>query len=273
MWHRSAFASWTYNEPWPNAAHGCMVEYYGKPKMAYYYVKKSCSQVDISCVYDDIECRPDKPLDLEIWVSNVTSLSLKDSRYRWRIFNTAGELLWEEEKIIDINALGSDIAGKIRWRPSPGMDGEVALVYVELMNSADSIMSNHLYTFGIRDNVMQKHEKQAPKPLLKGLLEALPAKLEITATDMEKTDKGNLKAILEIRNTGENNGLFIQLDAETKDHYGVYFDNNYFFLPRGDSRKVKVEIVPAVTDIVVEQIVFSARAWNSGKETVAVKKK
>ena len=27
-------ASWTFDEPWPNAAHGCVIDYYGQTKHA-----------------------------------------------------------------------------------------------------------------------------------------------------------------------------------------------------------------------------------------------
>ena len=47
-WHRSGCVSWTFNEPWPNAAHGCIVEYYGLPKMVLYYTRASYAPVDAS---------------------------------------------------------------------------------------------------------------------------------------------------------------------------------------------------------------------------------
>jgi beta-mannosidase len=34
-WHRSAMLLWTLNEPWPNAAHGCIIDYRGLPKHAW----------------------------------------------------------------------------------------------------------------------------------------------------------------------------------------------------------------------------------------------
>ncbi|MGC9341062.1 MAG: hypothetical protein ACP5E3_00020, partial [Bacteroidales bacterium] len=253
---------------------GCLVEYYGKPKMAYYYAKKSCSQVDISCVYEDLECRPDKPLDMEVWVSNLLSDQLEGSRYRWRIFNTNGKLLWKEEKSVDIPALKSDIAGKIRWRPSPDMGGDVALVYVELMSSADSIMADHLYTFGIRDVAPAQQEGEQQEPLLRGLLEAPGSRLEIMAKNVfVNEDQEEWRTVLEIKNREVNNALLVRLDAETTGDYQVYFDRNYFFLPAGETCHAESKIVFPGPEISTDQVVFTAKAWNSAKESATVELK
>ena len=52
--HRSLMASWTFDEPWPNAAHGCIVDYYGLPKMAFYWVRDALRMVDVALAYSDI---------------------------------------------------------------------------------------------------------------------------------------------------------------------------------------------------------------------------
>lgn len=263
MWHRSAFASWTFNEPWPNAAHGCLVEYYGKTKMAYYFAKGSCSPVDVSFVYDDLECRPDKPLALEVWVSNVTAKKLDGSKYRWRIFNTQGELLEEQTQNIDIQPQESKVVGKATWQPQASMDGEVALVYLELLDSKGGKLAEHLYTFGVRSG--------GQKPLLQGMLDAAPTKLEIKSEDFKPAGQDQWQTTVEVKNTGDKNALYVALNVETKGACHAYFGDNYFFLPPGQTRKIPVNLTSCKSEIIAKGVPVSAKAWNSAEETIRVR--
>ena len=96
-WHRSACASWTYNEPWPNASHGCIVEYSGRPKMAYYYVKQAYAPVDVLAVYSSLSCEAGKPLSAEIWATQDGLTDLRDFKCRYRIFSSRGDLCAEKD--------------------------------------------------------------------------------------------------------------------------------------------------------------------------------
>lgn len=260
MWHRSSFLSWTYNEPWPNAAHGCLVEYYGKPKMALYYTKKTCNLIDISCVYDNLECSPDKPLNLELWVSNLLQNELKQCRYRWTIFNTKGELMWREERLIDIAALKSNIIGKIEWRPTLDMNGDVALVYVELVDSVNNALADHLYTFGIRGYESFTKERKA---LLQRLLVMPFTKYEIVKKSVKCVNPDEMELSFEIKNVGNNNGLFVSMDTDVEFKDLIFFDQNYIFIPKGESKIIKVKIVKMEHEIKLSSIRFSLSSWNS----------
>jgi len=165
---------------------------------------------------------------------------MKSRIYRWRIFNARGELLCKEEAKIDINPYPNHIVRKIRWRPSPFMEGNVALVYVELLNPEGSMLTDHLYTFAIRNEVSFQSDMKCLKTLLKGLLNAKPTELEIDSGFLKK-NKDGWEHILEIKNKGTNNALFVKLDSEMKEDYKVYFNNNYFFLLSEESRRVKAE--------------------------------
>jgi hypothetical protein len=63
-------ATWTYDEPWPNAEHGSIIDYYGRPKMAYYTVKQACKMIDISLSYSDVWTRPGEKMRIGLWIDN-----------------------------------------------------------------------------------------------------------------------------------------------------------------------------------------------------------
>ena len=47
-------ASWTFDEPWPNAAHGSVIDYYGLTKMAFYHVRDALRpKYSVSLKYSD----------------------------------------------------------------------------------------------------------------------------------------------------------------------------------------------------------------------------
>eukprot|EP01043_Picozoa_sp_COSAG02_P042943 COSAG02_NODE_3696_length_6372_cov_2.297306_4_plen_405_part_00 len=71
--HRSAFNSWTFNEPWPNAVQGSMLSFSGVPKMAYYYARAAMAMVDVSLLYVGLTVKAGVSLSnssVSVWVES-----------------------------------------------------------------------------------------------------------------------------------------------------------------------------------------------------------
>lgn len=61
---------WAFNEPYPNVSNTSLVDFYGVPKMAYYFTRSAYKNRHISMKYDSlVHARGDK-LRTEIWVNN-----------------------------------------------------------------------------------------------------------------------------------------------------------------------------------------------------------
>ncbi|MBI4328217.1 MAG: hypothetical protein HY674_23555, partial [Chloroflexi bacterium] len=148
-WHRSACASWTYNEPWPNAAHGCIVEYSGRPKMAYYYTKQAFAPADILAVYSSLTCEPGQPMAVDIWATQDGLESLRGYKCRYRILNLRGDLCAEKTQTCDLPPESSGKLFSVEWTPPAGMAGDVALLWLELLDRAGQPAAQNLYTFGV----------------------------------------------------------------------------------------------------------------------------
>ncbi len=270
QWHRSAFTSWTLNEPWPNAAHGCLVEYYGQPKMAYYYVKKTCLPVDVSCVYSNLECSLEKPLDVEVWYSNNNTRRMSNNTLRWHIYGIGGEICYEGTKIVNFDPEKSEIVDKIMWRPSSDMGGEVALLYLELLDPEGKLLVDHLYTFGIRRSNLDSLKQTKPTPPLKALLHALPTTLDVQTVNFRYAGSGNVKGQIEVENTGNNVGLFVELNTDVPGKTRAYFSDNYFFLARGQRHLITADIISENSNEEISKIKLSAKAWNSPLQNLDV---
>jgi hypothetical protein len=235
--------------------------------MAYYYAKKSCSPIDISCVYSNLECSPENPLDVEVWISSNISNQLHDNILRWRIFNSSGRNYYEGEKSITVSPAQSQFVCDIQWQPAINLEGDVVLLYLELLDPNKKVITDNLYTFGIRDS---KQEELKQMPLLKPLLNAQPTKLQIRAINLEDLGNGNIEGFIEIENDGNNAALFVELKTDVSGDIRTYFDDNYFFLPEDKTGIIKVNLVSADVNQTPEKIKFSAKAWNSSLQSIEV---
>ena len=77
---------WQFNEPWPCVSCTCMVDYYGKPKLAYDFFREAEEPLHVSMQYDRLLWKPGDWFlasvfvhdDLEQGVENVTVRAYRD---------------------------------------------------------------------------------------------------------------------------------------------------------------------------------------------------
>jgi beta-mannosidase len=268
-WHRSACASWTYNEPWPNAAQNCVVEYLGRPKMAYYYTKRAFAPLDVMAVYSSLEAPVGRPMSVELWGVNDRLEPLAGYRCRCRVTDLRGKTLAEELIPAEVPAEGNVKIGAVRWTPPAEMAGSVALVWLDLLDGSSQPVAQHLYTFGVLA------PGQAAQPPLATLFRAPRATLKCQVTDRRAKPGGETEATLQVQNTGPSPALFVKADVVTSPPEPgkvpprldwVYFDDSYFSLPAGESRRVRVMLAPHAP----KEPVIRVEAWNANETRLSV---
>lgn len=264
QWHRSACASWVYNEPWPNAAGDCMVEYPGCLKMAYYHVKHSYAPLDISAVYSSLPCKVGKPLGAEIWTVNDGTEPLQGYRCRYRVFGLRGELRADKSQPISLLAETCAKASDVDWTPTAEMAGQIALLWLELVDPVGQVVAHNLYAFSI------EKEGRPPSAFLAGLLKAPTATLKARLGDWQQEANGEKRAILEVENQADQPALFVKLDSNPPADTRVYFEDNYFFLLPHEGRGIRITLPnnqnAKAADAAVTLLVT---AWNS--ETISIR--
>ena len=162
-WHRSACASWTYNEPWPNAAHGCVIEYYGRPKMAYYYTRDAYAPVDVSAEYPSLVCRPGVPFPLKLFVTSDRPDSLKNCRLTAAVIDVRGREYDRKNWSFDIPSDATGSVGTLDLNPPDAASGSVLLVQLQLADSNGRRLSTQTYTFGVAgQNTERPNPLQVP---------------------------------------------------------------------------------------------------------------
>ena len=149
QWHRSGCASWTYNEPWPNAAHGCIVEYYGQPKMAYYYTRNAFAPIDVSAEYPSLVCHSGVPFPLRLFVTSNREQTIRDCRLQATVMDVQGRQHDHQSWRFDVAPDTTQAVGSLELNPPTDSSGSVMLVQLELCDTAGQPLSTQTYTFGV----------------------------------------------------------------------------------------------------------------------------
>ena len=271
-WHRSSCATWCYNEPWPNAAHSAIIEYYGRKPMAYYYVKQAYAAVDALAVYSSLEAPVGKPMPVELWVTNDLLQPLSGYRCRYRITDLQGKMLAEQTILAEVPAEGNIKIGDIEWMPSAELSGSVVLVWIDLLDALGKAVAQHLYPFGVPSTAA------APPPLLAAILNMPRTLLKSHMASLKAKPNGETEATIEIKNVGHVPALFVKTDVVTPEATDrakipildwVYFDENYFSLQPGETRSVRMTLAAKAP----KQPTVRIDAWNADVPSVTLRKR
>ncbi|WP_181938068.1 MULTISPECIES: glycosyl hydrolase 2 galactose-binding domain-containing protein [unclassified Arenibacter] len=260
-WHRSGSYMWTFNEPWPNVAHGSIVEYYGLPKMAYYYVGKSYSQIDVSAEYKNISLHPNDTLNLPVFVTNARSEQIDKVELVTKIMDLEGNLYYEESKMVLINANSAHRIDTLNFHVPKKANNNVLLVRFDLFDEHKTNLSSQTYTFGISSATVNK---VPDKEYLRPMLYAPKTDIQLSVNYHQNKKMGNDEMACyyaKVKNTSNVPALFVQFISPYKPQE-VYFGDNYFILLPGEEKMIDIMVSQDMkgkfrtTDISLE-------AWNS----------
>jgi len=266
-WHRSACTFWAYNEPWPNAAHGCVVEHFGAPKMAYYYVKQSYAALDIGVVYPGLFCPPEKPFRFPLFVSSDSAIELPGYRCRYRIYRTDGVCLDEGASTCTIPPECSIVVSEVTWTPPASLSGEVILLNLELMDPHGTTAARNLYAFAVCKPTGEADPVPSNSAPLRGLLRAPATKIRLRVDRGREVEQQGRRFALEVENVGPHPALFVRLDTDAAEGVILRFEDNYLFLVPGERRMVSASL-PAYagkTPRFLPARILWAKAWNSNQ--------
>jgi beta-mannosidase len=176
---------WQFNEPYPNAICTNSVDYYGKPKMAYYYVKKAYELVNVSLKYSS-QIFKDR-VNFEVWITSSLGLSI-GTEIKLQIYSLKGSLLFS--KLYHTGSMGSESPKKVA---SENFATEEDFLIVRV-NSMHSTINEYIFVKG--ENLGS----------LRGL--------ESTELEVEKRNKSIL-----VKNVGNNAALFVNVTGADYENY------------------------------------------------------
>jgi beta-mannosidase len=215
---------WQFNEPWPNISNTCMVEYYGVPKMAYYWLRKAYSPIHASLSYEKLFYPLGEQFTGELYIHN--SLKEQPLILEWEILDSSGRIL-REEKVKQ--TVGSNTALKVKditWENSLAADG-IFFIRLKLYDTDGMELSRNLYVFSQRE-----------KEIFSALLTGKQGELQIE----------NRGETCRIKNSGDKVCLFVH-GVEKSGTRCVLIGGNYDSLFPGEEREFTIKALDSEPSI------------------------
>lgn len=216
--HNSGSIIWQFNEPWPNVSCTSMADYYGIPKMAYYWVKKAYSPVHVSLAYNKLFYKCREEFRGEVFAHN--SLDGQELAISWEILDVTGKVIRKAQTKEWISANSALNVCSINM-VIPKQLYDVFFVRLRVYDTSGKECSNNLYIFSQLD-------KEIFSPLLK------LKKGEIQVEDVE----GGYK----VRNTSNIVCLFVHgVEADEKGE--MLFNDNYVCVFPGEEHIFRMHLI------------------------------
>ncbi len=258
-WHRSGCYMWTFNEPWPNVAHGCIVEYYGSAKPALYYTRNSYSQIDISTKYNSIVLQPEDTLFLPVFVTSTKKDLIDECILKTTIVDLNGKIYYKDSKEVTVSPLSSHRIDSLNFIIPAEMYNNVLLVRFDLFDRTRQTLSSETYTFGIKDSSESNPCKEYLRPMLGAPATNLSLKMHYEKNiSWGRKNMALFKA--HVKNTSIVPALFVQLKS-TYSPDEIYFKENYFILLAGEEKRISVLVSPELKRKIDFKNI-SVDAWN-----------
>ena len=254
-WHRSGCYMWTFNEPWPNAAHGCIVEYYGKPKPALYYTRNSYAPVNVSAEYSSINLSPDDTLNLNFFAVNARKENVHGN-FSVKIIDLNGDSYFNSIKKTTIPALEACKIDSLDFIVPLKAINNVLLVRIELSDNG-KIISSEIYTFGIKPS--ETKDELYLTPLLKAPKTEIGIDLKKTGTINWGNDQ-MICYLATVRNNSDIPALFVELKTGYNPDE-VYIKDNYITLWPEEEKNIEIWVSPQVQKD-LKTTDFMIKSWN-----------
>jgi beta-mannosidase len=201
---------WQVNEPWPNVDCTNLVDYFGNPKMAYYWVKGAFSKSDVSLKYTSITFNG----RIQATVSLYGDATPCNEKCRVSAYSMDGKELFSEILSTDMLPYELDI----------NAEGE-NIVFIRL--SSRGIIKDYFFS-----SSKEEHYKA-----MRGAKET---SLALTVSDRGFDGEHSLYTY-EVKNVGKAPAFFVNLRDKNLG-YAILANDQYFTLLPGEVRKVEITL-------------------------------
>ncbi len=216
-WRNSGSLPWQFNEPYPNPACTSAVDYYARPKPAYYTTARAYAHVTVTAAYPRLAWESGTAFEAEAW-ANVSGPDDIAAQLQARLVGLSGTVYGE---VTSTHTLAGDGATRLAALTGWTVPADEHGFFLDLtLTGADGrILAANRYLFGVGAD-------------LRPLLAAPPTRLGVE----------HQQGTVTIRNTGEVAALNVSIeDARPVRSAGyAYFEDNYLCLLPGEGRTLSV---------------------------------
>jgi beta-mannosidase len=226
-WRCSGALPWQLNEPWPNAAGTSLVDYFGRPKSAYWALRRAYRPLHVSLSYPTLSWTAEGEFRADVWLHN-SGAALALLNVAVTIAGLDGQVLYQESLAAEAPAGAAELAGDLRWRFPPAFAG-IFVVCLDLVDEEGQRRASNAYL-----------HSRSTAPIFAGLL-AAPAAV-LTA------ERG---ACLRLRNAGRAPAIGVEIEAPEDN--AARIGDSWFVLMGGQTREIPLQAAGPV----------GVTAWNS----------
>jgi len=220
------------NEPRPNALGAAAVDFFGRPKPAYYAVKRAYRPFHVSAAFRTFDWSGEVQFQADIWLHNDGP-----ERSLLNVVATVVDLhgrdLYQENVAGEAPENGCENVGDLFWR-FPAAFAEAFILFLEVIDEEGETLARNHYLFS-----------RAPEPAFQSYLSA-PA----TTLELRRTEAG-----LEIVNAGAAVALGIHADVGE-----AFIEDSGFPLVGGAVRQLAISDLAAAVAV---------SAWNAPSQALS----
>ncbi len=208
QWRNVGSIIWQFNEPWANVSCTSMVDFYKYPKMSYYTLKNSFSNVLVSLRYNKLYFLPNEEMAIECHLSSFNTNISEKVFVCTEFLNSKGQILecFDQETNLPNNNNEKVYSKTLIVSKQPN---DIFFVRLRAKDNQNNILSENVYMFG-----------QKEKEPLKGVFKS-KGKLKIS-----KTEEGYI-----LKNEGEYALIGIYAQGIEEENECLFSDNFITLFP------------------------------------------
>jgi beta-mannosidase len=233
---------WQYNESWPTLAWS-FIDWYTRPKMAYYRLKKACSPVMLR-LKDKSWTIDEDIFKAELWGVNDSHYDLETVKINFTLMNSKGKIFVNDSFEVNMPANKALKICEYNKKLNAPKDGDILFGFIRISKGSKTIFATERI-YGLNG--------------FRNFFKLPQSSVEVRQIDYKQQDNEH-HIILEIRNNSDFAAGGINLRLNDIPIYKTYWSDNYFSLIPGEIRNIELKVAcedkPSQIDV---------KAWNIPK--------
>ncbi len=247
--------SWVANVSDPNTMCWSYIDYFGVPKISYYFKKRSFEPLHVGALFDDCFTRPGTTFEARPFVHNETGLALTGATLNMRLYDIRLNCIASKTQSVNVCADGVSHFDAFCYAIPKDAGDQVYFLLADLIDGSGTLLSRSFYC-------PRAGEPCESTPYLENgpwISDVRNTRTSLEAVFMRDTD---MTGVMTVSVTGSKPAYQIAIEAPGSEEFMTYEDN-FFWLEPGESRDIKISMRKHVGKIRVS-------AWNADAKTVGI---
>jgi beta-mannosidase len=265
---------WSFTIPWP-IVFPCCLDAFGQATAMFYFLKRAFEETHIVVRLPHLLWAPGEMFPVNVSVLHSGDSGMNGMRAGVQILDDEFESLWQAAQTMDV-APGTSVnelfLGEFHFDAS--LADRLVFIIAELHSEAGTLVSRSVYwprcLQCMGDAEILDEYRRSPKPslmlpdgpLLRPRVAARPTRLELSKPSWHSECAGESLLNIQVRNVGRVPSFMTQVEI-TGCRRSFYGDDNFFWLPAGESRNLEFRVQWREADAARGRV--SARAWNADR--------